>query len=386
MKTSCRNLFLLFIISFAVIIVFQSCKEDSNPVTQVPDTSYEMKVTFAPIEVKSTDGKVNLMYSIETSNFEKEGYILKDFQVLNSSNGNMLCTINDTNKYLVILKPYTGAIPQNLFYYPLSNAHSTYCFLVGLALDPAQVPQKIKHKLVLLKGNEEKTIEGAETSVSKMEPLVFAAPLKGERFMSANATTLLNNHHPKLSVLYKGITTIPERYCIDWNKVDATGNASHGDESICENWYVFGQDVYSVATGEVVSVTDGMPDQSPVGTKSNDLTMFNGTGNSVTLAVAGGYFTYGHMIKNSIMVKTGQVVTEGQLIGKVGNSGNSDAPHLHIGFHTDFPYYISEGLPYYIDSFEKIGSVGETNNLIWLTNPQQNTNKMVENYGIYNLK
>jgi len=347
-------------------------------------TSFDMKVKFAPTEVKSTDGKVNLMYSLESANFDKEGYKLKDFQVFNSANGAMLCSISDTNKYLVILKPYTGVISQSLFYYP-NNQHSTYCFLVGLILPPAQVPQKINHKLVLTKGSEEKIIE-VETSVSKEEPLVFSAPLKGDRFIAANATTLQNNHHPKIPILYKGITTIPERYCIDWNKIDASGNNFTGDQNICANWYVYGENVYAVATGEVASVTDGMPDQSPVGTTSNGLTVFNGTGNSVTLAVPGGYFTYGHMIKNSITVKTGQVVSKGQIIGKVGNSGNSSAPHLHIGFHDNFPYYISEGLPYYIDSMDKTGYVDETNNIKWLSVPEQQTNKMVQNYGIYTLK
>ena len=157
---------------------------------------------------------------------------------------------------------------------------------------------------------------------------------------------------------------------------------------ICTNWYVYGQNVYSVAVGSVVSVSDGMPDQSPVGTISSDINVYNGGGNSVIIYIAGvGYVIYGHMIPNSIVVKAGQVVTKGQLIGKVGNSGNSGAPHLHFGLHTEFPFYISEGLPYYIDSMEKIGSTGKPlGPLVLLPASEIHTNEHVENCGVYNLK
>ena len=40
---------------------------------------------------------------------------------------------------------------------------------------------------------------------------------------------------------------------------------------------------------------------------------------------------YGHMAKNSIIVRTGDKVEQGQVIGKIGNSGSSTGAHLHFG-------------------------------------------------------
>jgi len=389
MKALTKNLLLVLLWLFVSMLVFQSCKEESNPVTPAPDTSYDMKVTFAPIEVKSTDGKVNLLYSVEVSNFEKDGYALKDFQVLNAANNTRLCSISDTGKYLLIHQPTTESIPEQLYAYPMVG-HATYRFSIGLILDPAHVPQKIKHRLVLLKDAKETTIEAAETAVSKGPVTIVGAPFKGNGFVSECTTAFLPfNHHPTFQFTYKGMTRVPERYCVDWLKVDSAGNLFHGDQTVCANWYVYGQNIYAATAGEVVFVQEGMPDQSPVGTVNN-VNLYNGTGNSITISTGVSYAVYGHMIANSITVKVGEFVTKGQLIGRVGNSGNSNAPHLHFGIHSEFPYYISEGLPYYIDSFEKAGMLVNPDltggTLVLLPSLSTRTNELMENCGVYNFK
>ncbi|MFA6978743.1 MAG: M23 family metallopeptidase [Ignavibacteriaceae bacterium] len=382
MKTSKRNLVFGLIPLVSMIFLFLSCKEESNPVTPpVEGPSFEMNVTFAPIEVKSTDGKVNLLYSVQTEDFETSGYKLKDFQVLNSAINGMLCSIKDTITNLLITKENISAED-----YPLRE-YSNFRMSVGLVLDPSQVPQKIKHKLILVKDGKEITIEGAETLVSQQQVTVISTPLKGERFIAGNSTTILNNIHPAFQLIYKGITRVPERFCVDWNKIDNTGNYFNGDYQICENWFIYGEQVYAVADGQVVSIKDGMPDQSPVFTQPIPTTLFDGEGNSVVIHINGGYVVYGHLIPNSITVKPGQIVKDGDVIGKVGNSGDSDAPHLHFGLHTDFPYYISEGLPYYINTLEKTGSTGKMfDPYIKLVMPETHLNELVENWGVYNFK
>ena len=381
MKTLTQKLFLVLVPLFVSMLVFQSCKKESNPVTPAPDTSYEMKVTFAPIEVKTTDGKVNLLYGIETQNFEKEGFELKDFQVLNAANETMLCSRSDTGKFMLIHKPASGGIPPEAYYYPLEG-HLTYRFSIGLVLDPSQVPQKIRHRLVLIKDGKEKIIDGAETAVSKQLIPVISAPFKGMGFYAANTTTLANNQHPIYQMTYKENTTVPERFCIDWNKLDDKGSPYHDDINNYENWYVYGQDVFAVASGQVVYVNDGMPDQFPVGTVTGDINIYNSGGNSVIISTAVGFTIFSHFKPNSVLVKMGQNVKKGELIGKVGNSGNSGAPHLHFGLHSNFPWYISEGLPYYIDSLEKTGTYKTGP----LPSPEMHTNELVENGGVYNFK
>jgi murein DD-endopeptidase MepM/ murein hydrolase activator NlpD len=78
-------------------------------------------------------------------------------------------------------------------------------------------------------------------------------------------------------------------------------------------------------------------------------------GNVIVLDVGGGRFAfYGHVQRGTLRVKTGDKVRRGQVIGLIGNSGNSDEPHLH--FHVgDSPSMLeAEGVPYLIDRFETL--------------------------------
>ena len=93
------------------------------------------------------------------------------------------------------------------------------------------------------------------------------------------------------------------------------------------------------------------PDASPSRTRTTDA--FRA---SVTLDIGGGvYVFYAHFKPGSIRVKQGDRVKRGQVIGLVGNSGNSRGPHLHLHFESEPVALSSEGLPYVIDEFEWLG-------------------------------
>ena len=56
-----------------------------------------------------------------------------------------------------------------------------------------------------------------------------------------------------------------------------------------------------------------------------------GYGNHVIIDHGDGIYTlYAHMAKDSITVMSGDTVAQGQVIGKIGNSGNSTGTHLHF--------------------------------------------------------
>lgn len=93
-----------------------------------------------------------------------------------------------------------------------------------------------------------------------------------------------------------------------------------------EDYYVFGQEIIAPAAGEVVQVVDGVKDNVPG--VMNPLYV---PGNTVIIKTANDeYLFFAHFKQSSIVVKQGQQVKQGELLGLCGNSGNSSEPHLHF--------------------------------------------------------
>jgi murein DD-endopeptidase MepM/ murein hydrolase activator NlpD len=87
-------------------------------------------------------------------------------------------------------------------------------------------------------------------------------------------------------------------------------------------------------------------------------------GNHVIIDIGGGrYAFYAHLQPHSIRVKLGDKVKRGQVLGLVGNSGNSTEPHLHFHMSDASSPLGSEGIPYAFETLYVIGrcqSLGET--------------------------
>lgn len=87
--------------------------------------------------------------------------------------------------------------------------------------------------------------------------------------------------------------------------------------------------VIAVKDGVVVYPTDGSPTNCPSSSSMSDCG--GGYGNYVIIQHNDGTYTlYAHLYADSITVKANDSVKQGQVIGKVGSSGNSTGAHLHF--------------------------------------------------------
>jgi len=91
------------------------------------------------------------------------------------------------------------------------------------------------------------------------------------------------------------------------------------------HYAVFGKNVLAPMDGEVVTAKNDINDNTPYSGNYP----YN-TGNTVVIKKDNYYFLLGHMQKGSIKVKEGDEVKPGTVIGKAGNSGRTERPHLHI--------------------------------------------------------
>jgi len=75
-----------------------------------------------------------------------------------------------------------------------------------------------------------------------------------------------------------------------------------------------------------VKVIDGLGDSIPP--KRDEVNL---AGNHIVMSVESNiYILLAHLLKCSILVNEGEKVSQGQMIGRVGNSGNTTEPHLHM--------------------------------------------------------
>lgn len=117
-----------------------------------------------------------------------------------------------------------------------------------------------------------------------------------------------------------------------------------------EDYGCYGIPVVAPISGYVVSAHDGEPDATP-GVPSNNTIAPTGNHVMVRMEETGTYLVIAHLKNGSVTVKTGETVTEGQVIGQCGNSGNTSEPHIHIHHQrqdpTVYPLNFAEGLPLY---------------------------------------
>jgi len=82
------------------------------------------------------------------------------------------------------------------------------------------------------------------------------------------------------------------------------------------------------------------------------ITLETVAGNTITLDLVGGRFAYYlHLHPGSVRVKTGDRVRRGQVLARVGASGDAREPHLHFEVTTSPKLLAGDGLPYLIDRY-----------------------------------
>jgi hypothetical protein len=149
----------------------------------------------------------------------------------------------------------------------------------------------------------------------------------------------------------------PETFAIDWVRLRG-GKLFEGDGSQREQWFGFGAEVLAVADGTVVAVQDGRPEEVPLQPVEGVHVPGDYGGNSVTLEIAPGvYAFYAHLQPDSITVAVGDQVTTGQVLGLLGNTGNSTAPHLHFGLNDNPDPLAAESLPMAFDQWTLEGTI-----------------------------
>lgn len=170
-------------------------------------------------------------------------------------------------------------------------------------------------------------------------------PFKEEWTVFWGGTTVEQNYH----VAYKN-----QKYAYDIVIME-NGKTFKTDGKTNDDYYVFGKDIIAPCDAKVVQVITGVKDNIP-----GELNPKQFLGNAIILETEKAEFiAMAHFKEKSIVVKEGDQVKAGQLLGQCGNSGNSSEAHLHLSLQNVKNMYNAVGGKLYFKRIKVNGEIKE---------------------------
>jgi murein DD-endopeptidase MepM/ murein hydrolase activator NlpD len=324
-----------------------------------------------PSPVLGSDGKYHLTYELQLTNATSFTWLINSLEVLNAEDHGQVFTSfsGDT------VTPNNQIIPGRI---PSDNLEEgrTSVFFITFSVDSLEdIPNKIAHRLKItipggipegflvflsLPPDTQEIVQiEAESYVPEANAVVMGPPLRGTKWVAADGCCTAERH-VRAVLPINGKLVISQRFAIDWEKLDDQNRIYVGNPLDVTSYFAYGQEILSVGEGRVVIAVDKYDDQIP-GELPPLIPLEEADGNFVVIDLGNGNFAfYAHMIKGSVTVEVGDFVTRGQVIGLVGNTGNTSAPHLHFHMISGPSTFGSNGIPYMIYEYDLIGRAEST--------------------------
>jgi Peptidase family M23 len=316
-----------------------------------------LAVHDAPVPFMGSDGRVHMVYELGMTNFSSADIVVEKVEVVGDG-----ATLQTLDTAAVAGRLQSAGVRDSSG----TLAKSTQALLfLNVALAPgAKVPSELSHRITMKasaapSGHQEFSESGGTTAVDKRSVVSIGPPLRGDRYISADSCCDATRH-TRAALPVNGRVWVAQRYAVDWEQMDASGRIYAGPREKLQSYAIFGQPVLAVANALVVSAIDGLPEETP-GSFPSNIALDAADGNCVILDLGENrYALYAHMQPGSIKVHRGETVHPGQVLGLVGDTGNSIVPHLHFQV-TDGPSSLSSnGLPYEITDFQVTGAAPGT--------------------------
>jgi murein DD-endopeptidase MepM/ murein hydrolase activator NlpD len=215
-------------------------------------------------------------------------------------------------------------------------------FLKGLKTQAGKITKrqfvKYEQTYASYKTNFERALFAVNISVDNHSKIngLFVKPFKENNLpkLVRNTTKLILPFKDEWTVIWGGDTkdlnyhveSDAQKNAFDIVITNDKGISYKTNGKTNEDYYAFGKELIAPCDGEVVLVVDGVKDNVP-----GILNPIYIPGNTVIIKTQNNEFlVFAHFKQYSIVVKQGQKIEKGQLLGLCGNSGNSSEPHLHF--------------------------------------------------------
>jgi len=300
--------------------------------------------------VPTTDGKRHLVYELFATNVATQGTRITRIDVVDPECAQTPLASYTGDALTRLLLIDAGDVATGTI---AAGAHAAV--FLDLAFPAAtKLPSRLAHRISTAPAVEiagrTAVVAGPVVAVIAERARPVSPPLRGSNLLDLNGCCR-SIHTRALLQVGTGLF-VAQRYAIDFVRLSDEGELYDGDPAKNDSYFIYGNEILAAGPGRIVAVRDGMAENVPT-LPLPPATLESAPGNYVVEALEDGRFAlYAHLQPGSPRVHVGDRVRRGQVLGLVGNSGNSTWPHLH--FHiTDGPSPLgSNGLPYVFDRFD----------------------------------
>ena len=325
---------------------------------------FRLRPGFGPVPFLASDGLIHLDYELYLDNRGSDAVTVTKVSVVDAdAPDDVIVELSgeDLDDYVTSALDRTEEGPE------VVGGGGAIVYIDTAVAEEADVPETLMHIVEsedTATGEAETTIEGGFTEPLDIDVPVLAPPVSDGVWVAAEGCCF-KSHHRRPPLTLNGQDFLAQRYAVDFIKYE-DGRLWEGDDpQDLDAWYTYGQDALAVVDGTVSSVLDGDADITPFEPNPVPRNVDNITGNHVIIDMGNGLFVvYAHLQPGSLEVEVGDEVQVGDKLALVGNSGNTDAPHLHIHVMDANHVVQSHGVPFVFDDYEMLGTFGDLERLL----------------------
>ena len=322
-----------------------------------------------PAPVRGTDGKTHLAYELTLTNALPLPFTLQRVDIRDAATHAVIQSVTGATLGADVTQlSHTSRdadVPPPAAAAPIASSSTSVVWLDVTLPDGAAVPERLEHLVAGTIQRPDGTTAPAQFVVSTVDVAKSTAPVlswpvgAGDWYMS-DGCCADDTHHRRGLAPINGVFLVPQRFAIDFYKLDDQHRAWVGDPAQLTSYASYRQPIVAATAGTVVAAQDGLPNNDqlpkPPAIPGIDQTV----GNHVIVQFGPGqYLLYAHMDPTSVKVKVGDQVEKGQQLGLIGTSGNSTVPHLHFQVLTQPTFFPSDSTPFVFDEFALAGRVTE---------------------------
>ena len=329
-------------------------------------TPIAVSVLTVPRAVKSADGRFHLAYELILTNATRTSVRIDRLRVRRVAPAGPGHTTRRVVQSLTAARLWHATNPlggESAKGQTTLAASSTWTVWMDVSFaTKAAVPTRMDHRFTGTITTPDGRRFPLDAVVARMRPdraapVVLGAPVLHGTWYASDSCCTHDTHHRRGLVPINGNLQVPQRYAIDWYRLDAKHRSWVGDPTKLTNYLTYREPVIAAAGGTVVAARDGLPNSKPPEPPTIP-PILETVGNHVIVRIAPGtYVLYSHFDPGTVKVHVGQHVRKRQLLGLIGTSGNSTTPHLHFQVLTKPTFFSADSPPFVFDRFTLVGQV-----------------------------